>query len=30
VKTNLKMILVAVTTIFWLLILVCNNPLFFQ
>jgi hypothetical protein len=36
VKTTMKMILVAVTTIFWasitlrLLILVCNNPVFFQ
>ena len=38
VKTTMKVILVAVTTIFWvsmmnilwLLILVCNNPVFFQ
>jgi len=38
-KTTMKMILVAVMTIFcismmnkllWLLILVCNNPVFFQ
>jgi len=38
VKTTMKTILVAVTMIFWgsvmnklwLLILVCNNPVFFQ